>query len=86
MSAFNKPDLEAPRFRAKTTNLLNKKLYDAFIEKYPKHEGVELNQFKKIISTFNGKIQDAVINSRDGVQLPESLGYLVIAKCDKSKI
>jgi hypothetical protein len=85
MSAFKKPDLSAPRFRGKTTNLLNKKLYDAFIEKYPKYKGLDISQFKKIISTYNGNIQNAVVHNRDGVSLPESLGYVLITKCDKPK-
>jgi hypothetical protein len=85
MLTFKKPDLSAPRFRAKRTNLLNKQMYDAFIEKYPKYKELGLSEFKKIVSTYNGLIQTAVIDNRDGVKLPESLGYLLIAKCDKPK-
>jgi hypothetical protein len=85
MLTFKKPDLSAPRFRGKTTNLLNKKMHDAFIKKYPKYEGLELSQFKKIVSTYNGLIQDAVIDNRDGVKLPESLGYVLITKCNRPK-
>ena len=85
MSAFKKPDLSAPRFRAKTTNLLNKSLYKAFIEKYPKYEGLDHNQFKEIVSTYNGLMHKAVIENRDGIKLPESLGYVLITKCDRPK-
>lgn len=85
MTAFKKPDLSAPRFRAKTKNLLNKELHKAFIKKYPKYEELDSNAFKQIISTYNGKMQDAVINHRDGVKLPESLGYVLITKCDRPK-
>lgn len=85
MSTFNKPDLSAPRFRAKTKNLLNKDLYKAFIEKHPEYKGLDPNQFKLIISTYNGLMQEAVLNHRDGVKLPESLGYILITKCDRPK-
>ena len=85
MLTFKKPDLSAPRFRTKTTNLLNTKMYDAFIKKYPKHKGLTLNQFKEIVTTYNGLIQEAVIDSRDGVKLPESLGYVLITKCNRPK-
>jgi hypothetical protein len=85
MADFNKPDLSAPRFRTKTTNLLNKKVYNAFIKKYPKYSGLKLDEFKKIITTHNGLIQESVINNRDGVKLPESLGYILITKCNKPK-
>jgi hypothetical protein len=85
MSTFKKPDLSAPRFRTKRTPVLNKKLYDAFIKKYPKYIGMELNQFKNIVSTYNGKLWQGAIENRDGIELPENLGYVLIAKCDKAK-
>ena len=85
MLTFKKPDLSAPRFRAKTTNLLNKKMHGEFIKKYPKYKELELSQFKKIVTTYNGLIQEAAINHRDGVKLPESLGYVLFTKCDRPK-
>lgn len=85
MTAFKKPDLSAPRFRAKTKNLLNKDLYKAFIKKYPKYEGLSHTEFKRVVTTYNGLLQQAVITHRDGVKLPESLGYVLIAKCNRPK-
>jgi hypothetical protein len=85
MSTFKKPDLSAPRFRAKTTTVLNKKLYKAFLEKYPKHANVDLNLFKEIVHTYNGALWQGAIDTRDGVELPESLGYILITKCDRPK-
>lgn len=85
MSEYKKPDLTAPRFRAKTTVVLNKKLYQAFLKKYPKYENIDLNTFKTVVSTYNGMLWQGAIDNRDGVELPESLGYILITKCDKSK-
>jgi len=85
MSTFKKPDLSAPRFRPKSKNILNKALYIAFIEKYPNYKGLSPKVFKDIILKYNGSIRKAVISNRDGVKLPESLGYILIAKCDKPK-
>jgi hypothetical protein len=42
-------------------------------------------QFKEIIATFNGKIWKTVVSDRDGVQLPEQLGYLFIGSCPRKK-
>jgi len=84
MKDFKIPNLNAPRYRAKTATLLNKKVYENFLEKYPKHSSVTLNDFKKIINTFNKNISKAVINNRDGIELPEKLGYLFIGKCEKN--
>lgn len=83
MKKFKTPDLNAPRYRAKTTTLLNKKVYEAFKEKYSKYADMSLEEFKKIINTFNKNIADEVINNRDGVELPEKLGYLFVGKCEK---
>jgi len=85
MSTFKKPDLSAPRFRTKTTYLLNKDLFKAFIEKYPHYKDLDLNLFKEIVHTYNGNLREGAIENRDGVKLPESLGYILITKCDKPK-
>jgi hypothetical protein len=82
---YKKPDLNAPRFRPKKLNLTNLEFYDKFISENPKYVGVNLDQFKDIIKVFNGMIWEAVINERDGVQLPEQLGYIFIGTCPKKK-
>jgi hypothetical protein len=82
---YKKPDLNAPRFRPKKLNLTNIEFYDRFINENPKYSGVDLDQFKNIIKTFNGMIWNTVINERDGIQLPEQLGYLFIGTCPKKK-
>ena len=84
MSAFRKPDLTAPRFRGKSKNLLNKALYNEFIEKHP-NTGLDLGKFKEIVTKYNGMLREGAIEHRDGIKLPESLGYLVITKCDRPK-
>lgn len=83
--AFKKPDLSAPRFRPKKKVILNRSLYEAFIEKYPHYKTLTLSQFKDIVVTYNGLLREGSLENRDGVQLPENLGYLLIAKCNKPK-
>lgn len=85
MKKCKRPDLNAPRFRSKKTNLLNKDLYKNFIEKNPKYNYLSYGDFKKIIQCFNGNIWKTVIENRDGVELPESLGYLFLASCTHKK-
>lgn len=82
---YKKPDLNAPRYRPKKLNLTNTDFYKRFIEENPKYTNLTLNEFKEIIHTFNGKIWESVINLRDGVQLPEQLGYLFIGSCPRKK-
>ena len=86
MSKFKAPDLSAPRFRANATNVLNRKLFNTFLKKYSKYKDkMDLSEFKDIVRTFNNNMLVYSVENRDGIELPESLGYLVIAKCDKAK-
>ncbi|NQY43541.1 MAG: hypothetical protein HRT87_09390 [Legionellales bacterium] len=85
MKKFKAPDLNAPRYREKRLGLLNKKTYNDFKEKYPAYKDVDNAKLKKIITIFNKKLWKAVIEYRDGVELPNSLGYLFIGTCEPSK-
>lgn len=82
---FKKPDLNAPRFRPKRLNLTNKDFYNKFIEEHPKHAHLTFDQFKQVITLFSGKIWESVIKDRDGVELPEQLGYIFIGSCPRKK-
>lgn len=82
---FKKPDLNAPRYRPRKFNLTNIDFYKKFILDNPKHSHITIEQFKKIIETYNGKIWETVINTRDGIELPEQLGYIFIGSCPRKK-
>ena len=82
---YKKPDLKAPRFRPKKLNFTNKEFYDKFIQDNPQHTELSVEKFKEIINTFNRKIWETVIEERDGVQLPEQLGYIFIGSCPRKK-
>ncbi len=85
MKKYKKPNLNGPRFRPKKLNLTNVDAYNDFVMKNPRYASLTLKTFKNIINLFNGKIWKNVINERDGVQLPEQLGYLFIGTCPKKK-
>lgn len=82
---YKAPDIKAPRYRPKSLNLLNGETFKKFIEKYPEHKECDYEQFKEIINTFNEKIWKTVLEHRDGVELPESLGNVFIGTCWKKK-
>ena len=48
MKKIKKPDLNAPRFRAKRKSILTKDKFSLFKEKYPEHHTATLKQFKEI--------------------------------------
>lgn len=82
---YKKPDLNAPRFRPKKLNITNKESYEKFISENPKYAFLTINQYKEIITVFNGKIWETVIKEREGIELPEQLGYLFIGSCPRKK-
>jgi hypothetical protein len=82
---YKQPDLNAPRYRPKKLNLTNSNVYNQFVQENPRFSSLTATQFKEVISSFNGKIWNKVIDSRDGVELPEQLGYLFIGTCPRKQ-
>jgi hypothetical protein len=85
MREFKKPDVTAPRFRPAVYNILNNDFYDRFRKKYGKYKNLKNFELKKIIKKFNQHLYNTVIEVRDGIQLPESIGWLFIGTCQKTK-
>jgi hypothetical protein len=85
MKEFKKPDVTAPRFRPETKNVLSKEFFNLFKKKYPKYKEINNIELRKIIKKFNQVVFQTVIENRDGVQLPEQIGWLFIGTCQQSK-
>ena len=85
MKEFRKPDLNAPRFRAKCLDVLKKDFYNSFRKTNPKYEHLSDKEIKRIITDVNGKIWQMVIDERNGIELPEQLGYIFIGSCPAPK-
>jgi|TARA_R110000796_G_scaffold99977_2_gene208441 hypothetical protein len=82
---FKKPNLNAPRYREKRLGLLNEETIKEFKDKKPLYSDIDNSKLKTIIKLYNVKLWKAVIKNRDGVELPDSLGYLFIGTCPSSK-
>lgn len=78
---YKEPDIKAKRFRPETTNIIDASLVKSFKEKYPKYKDITESDLRKIIRSFNETLWKEVIDTRDGVLLPEGLGVLFIATC-----
>jgi hypothetical protein len=85
MKEFKKPDLKAPRFRPEVFSVLDKKFFDDFRKKHPKYKGYDNSFLRSVIKNFNKTLFSNVIEKRDGVQLPETIGWLFIGTCQQSK-
>lgn len=84
MKEFKKPDVKAPRFRPEVKNILNKDFLKLFKDKFPKYKDLDDALIKTIIKKFNQHVYQTVIETRDGVQLPEQIGWLFIGTCQQS--
>lgn len=82
-------DPTAPRYRPGYTTVANKKFFRQFFKENP-----EFVQFRKqftdkelkgIIKHFNENLTAAAIDNRDGVLLPEQLGWLYLATIPNPK-
>ena len=82
---FKKPDLNAPRYREKRLGLLNAGLIKDFKNQHPHYQNIDNDKLKDIIKIYNDRLWNGVIDNRDGVELPNSLGYLFIGTCAPSK-
>ena len=85
MREFKKPDLSAPRYRPEVFNLLDKELFDGFKKLYPRYAKYDNSTLKNITKTFNRAVYNTVVESRDGVQLPDQIGWLFVGTCQQSK-
>jgi len=85
MREFRKPDLNAPRYRAKCLDVLKKDFYKQFRDCNPKLKHLTDKDIKNIIKQVNGKIWQMVVDERDGIELPEQLGYIFIGSCPAPK-
>jgi hypothetical protein len=85
MKTIRKPDLNAPRFKEKRISVLTLDTYKKFILKYPKYKHITVTQFKDIVKTFNANIAEGITENRNGVELPEGLGFIFMGSCPKSK-
>ena len=82
---FKGPDVKGKRFRQDEYHVLNRQFYKAFKEKYPKYKDVSTKDLYKICTTFHNLFFETVIETRDGVKLPENLGNIFIGTCQTSK-
>ena len=85
MQTFKAPDLSAPRFRPKRTNILNKRFIDRFKAAHPRFSDIGSQELKEIVYALNGGVWKTVIDFRDGVELPQQMGNIFIASCQRKK-
>jgi hypothetical protein len=64
---------------------MNKEFFESFKKKHPKYKHMDDKDLRKIIKRFNQILYQTVIDTRDGVLLPEQVGWIFIGTCQYSK-
>jgi hypothetical protein len=64
---------------------MNKEFFESFKKKHPKYKDLDNVELRKIVKYFNNTLYQTVIDTRDGVQLPEQIGWLFIGTCQSPK-
>lgn len=82
---FKPVDLKAPRFYQKRKNLVDSEFIKKFKEKYPVYKNMTGAEFNNILKAFNKNVVVDVIENRDGVKLPESVGTIFVGTCAPAK-
>lgn len=81
---YKKPDLNAPRFRTDRYSVLGVELFRKFKKRFPEHK-ITTKEFTKIVMAYSSKLREVVVNTRDGVELPKSIGTIFIGSCPAPK-
>lgn len=82
---FKGPDVKGKRFRPDVHHIMNHKFFNAFREKHKKFKDISNEDLRNICNTFHKQFWETVIDTRDGVELPENIGHIFIGTCQSSK-
>ena len=85
IKVINTPDLQAPRYRPVRTSVSTKPFCNSFRKKCPQYKNITDTILRQILTTHSELLYKEVINNRDGVELPEGLGFLFIGTCNAMK-
>jgi hypothetical protein len=77
--------VKASRYRPEDVTILNKEFFENFKKTHPKYKDLDVKLLRKIIKRFNQIVYQTVIDTRDGIELPEQLGWIFIGTCQRSK-
>jgi hypothetical protein len=80
MKSAIKLNRKGPRYKAPRFNTLSAEWLSEIAE-HPDSKVTNEHKIKKIIVEANKAIADAIVDFRDGIELPEQLGYMFLGTC-----
>lgn len=85
MRTIKNPNVKGPRFRGHRMSILTNETLKALKKKYPEYAYLSLTDFRDIIMTFNKNIVEGILENRNGIELPEGLGFIFMGSCPPAK-
>ena len=79
MIKFNKPDVKASRVRKPVFRVSVPKILKRLKKKNLELKDISVADFKQIIKDFSYFMREKAFTERDGIELPEGLGFVFIA-------
>ena len=76
---FKKPNIKGPRFRNKAERIIDQDFYVKLTKMYPDLV-ISRKDVKKILNTFHLLCTEVIAETRDGLELLEQLGNIIVGK------
>lgn len=82
---FNKPNRNGKRFRKTCHTVSISKVLSKIKGKHPKYKHLTLEQIRSIVYGFSTFLTEKTVDHREGVELPEGLGTVLITSFKTNK-
>lgn len=79
------PDVKAPRFRQNSVHTVTLETAAQIKKEVFACRSMSLTQIKNILIEYNKEMVDAIINKRDGVEIPMQIGHMFVGTCPMTK-
>lgn len=81
------PDPRAPKYRAKSLHILTPTFYNKFYKQYPQYKDTfGTSVFLDVLTAYGKATIQAVVDNREGADLPQRLGVLFLGTCPTPKV
>ena len=84
MRKFSDIDRTKPRFRPNRYELINNDFIKEINNKHPKTKGMSVRNLVSVVKGFNDYIRTYICEHREGVELPQGIGYIFLGVCKNS--
>ncbi len=82
---FNKPDRSGKRFRKTCHTVSMNNVLSKIKTKHPKYKDLTVQEIEGIVNNFSVFLTEKAVTHREGVELPEGLGTVLITSFKTSK-